>query len=296
MAESRGVAMPEGWEKVTDLMRQLQAVQEIAERGYWLTTEELGQVLGLPESRLAILREQPLAYEFPWRNFRCCVVDEQEGIRLWSITPNKAINVHTPTTAPQKQPAVYARVDNFLPRDKNQQLLEYAIANEGRFVPSRNSADDSEYRRSWVLYDFPEFSGVILHYVQMLIPQVLKSLKMEPFPIAYIECQMTAHNHGNYYKVHNDNGSPDAKERELTYVYYFYREPKQFSGGELLIYDSEVRNNMYVKADTYKTYVPANNTIIFFPSYLMHEVLPVTCPSRQFADSRFTVNGWVRRK
>ncbi|WP_333783600.1 hypothetical protein [Nostoc sp. 'Peltigera malacea cyanobiont' DB3992] len=27
----------------------------------------------------------------------------------------------------------------------------------------------------------------------------------------------------------------------------------------------------------------------------MHEVLPVNCPSQAFGDSRFTINGWVRR-
>lgn len=34
--------------------------------------------------------------------------------------------------------------------------------------------------------------------------------------------------------------------------------------------------------------------IIFFLSRYMHEVLPVKCPSRNFADSRFTINGWIR--
>ncbi|MGB8690572.1 MAG: proline hydroxylase, partial [Microcoleus sp.] len=34
---------------------------------------------------------------------------------------------------------------------------------------------------------------------------------------------------------------------------------------------------------------------VFFLSRYMHEVLPVSCPSKAFADSRFTINGWVRR-
>lgn len=289
--------MLENWEKVEALMRQLRTVQEISELGCWISTEELGQILGLPETLLEVLREQPLAYEFPWRNFRCFVAGEQDGSKFWRIT-HKHASVSIPATTPkaEKQPAVYARVDNFLPKDQHQQLIQYAIANEAKFVPSQNSDHDTDYRRSWVLYEFPEFSGIILNYVQMLIPQVLKSLKMQPFEISYIESQITAHNHGNYYKVHNDNGSPDVEDRELTYVYYFYKEPKQFSGGELLIYDAEIKNNMFGKADTYKTYTPHNNTLIFFPSYFMHEVLPVSCPSQKFADSRFTVNGWVRRK
>ena len=51
----------------------------------------------------------------------------------------------------------------------------------------------------------------------------------------------------------------------------------------------------YVAADSARLIEPRNNSIIFFLSRYMHEVLPVSCPSQSFADSRFTVNGWVRR-
>jgi Rps23 Pro-64 3,4-dihydroxylase Tpa1-like proline 4-hydroxylase len=34
---------------------------------------------------------------------------------------------------------------------------------------------------------------------------------------------------------------------------------------------------------------------VLFPSSLVHEILPVQCSSRKFADSRFTLNGWFRR-
>ena len=128
------------------------------------------------------------------------------------------------------------------------------------------------------------------------MPDVLRKLNIPPFPIADIEVQLTAHNDGNYYKVHNDNGSPDTATRVFTYVYYFYREPKPFSGGELLIYDSKIENNFYVQADSCQTVEPHNNSIVFFLSRYLHEVLPVRCPSKAFADSRFTINGWLRRQ
>jgi hypothetical protein len=47
--------------------------------------------------------------------------------------------------------------------------------------------------------------------------------------------------------------------------------------------------------DAYVDVEPRHNSIIFFPSEYMHEVMPVICPSREFVDSRFTINGWVRR-
>jgi SM-20-related protein len=46
-------------------------------------------------------------------------------------------------------------------------------------------------------------------------------------------------------------------------------------------------------AETYTDVEPHNNSILFFPSYVLHEVLPIRCPSGAFADGRFTLNGWV---
>jgi len=153
-----------------------------------------------------------------------------------------------------------------------------------------------DYRRSMILHSFPEFSQIVVNRIQAILPDVFRKLNLPSFAIAEIEAQLTSHNDGNYYKVHNDNGSPDTATREFTYVYYFHQEPKAFSGGELLIYDSKIENNFYVKADSYKRVEPRNNSIVFFLSRYLHEVLPVNCPSKAFADSRFTINGWVRRQ
>ena len=129
--------------------------------------------------------------------------------------------------------------------------------------------------------------------VSARVPEVMQQLGEDVFDIDRIECQLTAHNENDYYKIHNDNGSDKTATRELTYVYYFNREPKAFSGGELKLYDSRIENNYYVEAESYKIVEPINNSIVFFLARTMHEVLPVACPSRQFADGRFTLNGWV---
>jgi Rps23 Pro-64 3,4-dihydroxylase Tpa1-like proline 4-hydroxylase len=186
--------------------------------------------------------------------------------------------------------------DNCLTQEELKELLYYVLQRESAFVPTSTSTGDTDYRRSMILYSFPEFSKLIVNRIQAILPNVFSKLGISPFPISEIETQLTSHNDGNYYKVHNDNGSPDTASRELTYVYYFYREPKPFSGGELLIYDSKIENNFYVKADSFKTVEPRNNSIVFFSSRYLHEVLPISCPSKAFADSRFTLNGWIRRQ
>jgi SM-20-related protein len=188
----------------------------------------------------------------------------------------------------------YIQLENFFTPDEHRHLLEYVLAHQSDFVSTTTSTGADNYRKSVVLYSFPEFAELIQQRIQSVFPDVIAKLGMPPFSLGQIESQLTGHNDGNFYKIHNDNGSPDTATRELTYVYYFHQEPKAFSGGELVIYDSQIRNNYYVKADTYHTVEPINNSIVFFLSRYMHEVLPIQCPSRNFADSRFTINGWLR--
>ncbi|MEG5036195.1 2OG-Fe(II) oxygenase [Microcoleus sp. AT3-D2] len=189
----------------------------------------------------------------------------------------------------------YAQIDNFLtPAEKNK-LLKYVLAKESEFVSTSTSTNAEDYRRSMVLHSFPEFSELMVNRIKAILPDVLKSLNIPSFPLGEIEAQLTMHNDNNFYKLHNDSGSPDTASRFFTYVYYFYREPKAFSGGELQIYDSKIENNFYVADKTFRTVEPRNNSIVFFLSRYMHEVLRVSCPSKAFADSRFTINGWVRK-
>ena len=189
----------------------------------------------------------------------------------------------------------YAQIDNFLTAAEKNKLIKYVLAKESAFVTTSTSTNADDYRRSMVLHSFPEFSELIINRIKAILPDVLRKLNLSSFSVGDIEAQLTMHNDNNYYKLHNDSGSPDTATRFFTYVYYFNREPKAFSGGELQIYDSKIENNFYVAAETFRTVEPRNNSIVFFLSRYMHEVLPVSCPSKAFADSRFTINGWVRR-
>ncbi|MGD1703328.1 2OG-Fe(II) oxygenase [Dapis sp. BLCC M229] len=200
-----------------------------------------------------------------------------------------------PTSTTDNLESRYLVIENLFTNLETQQLLNYIWQRKSDFVPTTTSTKAENYRRSLVLHSFPKFRELIVKRIKEIFPDVLNKLSIPAFSIAEIESQLTAHNDNNFYKIHNDNGSPDTATRVLTYVYYFYREPKAFTGGDLIIYDSQIQGKHYVKAETFKTIEPTNNSIVFFLSRYMHEVLPVACPSQAFADSRFTINGWIRR-
>ncbi|MEA5510813.1 2OG-Fe(II) oxygenase [Crocosphaera sp. UHCC 0190] len=194
-------------------------------------------------------------------------------------------------------PAKYYQIDNFLSPKENQKLLEIALQYSDNFIGSTTSTQASDYRKSAVLYAtfFPEFYQIIRQKLLGMIGGILKQLNHPSFSISEVEMQLTAHNDGCYYKIHNDSGSPETCTREFTYVYYFYREPKSFSGGELRIYETDLQETSLERHENFQIVEPRNNSIVFFDSRSKHEVMPVSCSSRIFANSRFTINGWLRR-
>ena len=192
--------------------------------------------------------------------------------------------------------------DEFLAPTELQRLTTYTLAHEESFQVSEvispgvvGGVIDPEYRRSRVLMDLGEFEEIFRARIEAALPRVLERLGMPPFPITRFESQITASNHGDYFRHHSDNAEEEIARRQLTYVYFFHREPKAFEGGELRLHDACKQNGTWISSGTYKALVPLQNQIVFFPSGLLHEITPIVCPTQLFADSRFTVNGWLHR-
>jgi Rps23 Pro-64 3,4-dihydroxylase Tpa1-like proline 4-hydroxylase len=202
------------------------------------------------------------------------------------------------------RPAVLAAkcvvLDEFLAPQELDQLMRFTLEHEADFrasevvsLTAEGGVINDEHRRSRVLLDLAQHQDLMLERIRTVLPQVLQKLGMEQIPIAGVEAQITASNDGDFFHFHSDNGSEKVASRYLTFVYFFQREPRQFHGGELRIHDSQLAGDEYVSEGTYQMIAPQQNQIVFFPCELMHEVTEVKCPSRLFADSRFTLNGWL---
>jgi SM-20-related protein len=77
--------------------------------------------------------------------------------------------------------------------------------------------------------------------IREIVPEALDYFRLPPSTGPKLETQLTSHNDGGYYRIHNDNGSPSTATRVLTYVYYFHRQPVAFKGGQLRLYDSRIQ-------------------------------------------------------
>ena len=192
--------------------------------------------------------------------------------------------------------------DEFLTPAELNALRRYVLEEEARFQISEvlspgvtGSAIDYEHRRSRVLMDLAGHERMIVDRLLTCLPRVLQKWGRDPFRISRVETQATASNHGDFFRCHSDNAADEVASREITFVYFFHSEPKQFTGGELRIYDSRRQNENYVPTANYRTIVPEQNQLVLFASGLCHEITPVDCPSGRFADGRFTVNGWIHK-
>jgi Rps23 Pro-64 3,4-dihydroxylase Tpa1-like proline 4-hydroxylase len=184
----------------------------------------------------------------------------------------------------------YLLFDNVLGKQKSQQAYQLALQKRELFLPSRTSPNRNypEWRKSCVLYDrdLEPVIKLMEHEVQARLAQVIESLGIPSFQIDSTEIQLTSHNDGEYYHWHTDNGTDETRERILSFVYYFHSQPRQFSGGELVLYHPFSSEEIE----------PLHDRLILFSSSTKHEVKPVSCISKRFEHGRFTLNGWLRCK
>lgn len=199
-------------------------------------------------------------------------------------------------------PATCVIFEEFLAPSDLEALTRYTLAHEADFQVSevlspgvKGGTVDHEYRRSRVLSEPGTAVQTLVDRVRACLPRVLPKLARPAFAVAGVEAQITASNHGDFFRWHSDNAQAEIASREITFVYFFHREPKRFEGGELRIYDSQRREGVYVPTGNYRAVVPRQNQMVFFHSSLAHEITPVECRSGEFGDSRFTVNGWFHR-
>jgi Rps23 Pro-64 3,4-dihydroxylase Tpa1-like proline 4-hydroxylase len=192
--------------------------------------------------------------------------------------------------------APYLIEDGFLSGAELAELLDWSLANEARFKDARigDGRIDPRARIALTLRDLGPLAELFRERISAAVPGMIAGLRVTPFEISDIELQLAAHNDGAHFAFHADTyvGAPRSErgDRVLSGVYYFHREPKAFSGGDLTLH-----RFLANQGDAGIDIEPAQNRLVAFPSWAAHEVRPVSVPSRAFADSRFAVNCWIYR-
>ena len=195
---------------------------------------------------------------------------------------------------------------DFLDGGQHKALLQLALASEAEFGPATIVAGTKEVVHRGQRTSRKRKGGLgplkdmFSDRVRRAAPLMFTKTGVPKADIWRLELELVAHNDGDHFGRHIDTltgepacaGEAARSARLLSGVYYFYQEPKGFTGGELRVhrFGGDGGPGNFIDVD------PAQNSFVVFPSFASHEVLEVGCPSGIFEHSRFSVNCWIHRR
>lgn len=188
---------------------------------------------------------------------------------------------------------------NFLPEATIQEMISHMCQNRDDFrsaeVGGGKDHGESHYNPDARNNTALSLKGnplkkTIRALIAARLPEIAQQLGLAPFETARTEVKLRAYHNGEYFRVHQDGG----KGRKISYTYFFHPEPIRFSGGELVVFDTDTSNTSFNHAFT--RILPKRNSVFFFPSHYFHAVLPVEMQDDDFMSARFVINGHIWEK
>jgi Rps23 Pro-64 3,4-dihydroxylase Tpa1-like proline 4-hydroxylase len=183
-------------------------------------------------------------------------------------------------------------------------LLGYVADRQDDFQPAHmhnrktgHSFVDLKVRDCLIFKDLGAFKNPIKSFIVAISGQVLEALHLIELNVEPKEFEIIAYGDGGHIADHVDLRTGTERVRVLSCVYYFATTPRQFGGGELRLFGFPKRSVAGAEPPplSFVDVEPDTDTLIVFPSWLRHKVLPVRVPSGAWADRRFTINCWVNR-
>jgi Rps23 Pro-64 3,4-dihydroxylase Tpa1-like proline 4-hydroxylase len=217
------------------------------------------------------------------------------------------------TAAPDWPLPPHVIVPDFLAPEQHAAVLEWVLGGRDRFkdaevrASQRGTGDrvDPAVRIALVSRKFGPLREALEARLLAVLPDVMKAIGAKGPEPRSLELELAAHGNGAHFTAHYDIsigegrqslGANDGEDRVLSAVLYFHREPSGFQGGHLRLYRlGTATPEQQADPANFIDIEPVQNSLVVFPSWVSHEVMPVTCPSGEFADYRFALNCWFCR-
>lgn len=185
---------------------------------------------------------------------------------------------------------------DFLSTSTIKETLDYICEHRDEFLPAKLNKNGKDHYDASVRNNTDlSLKGhpLKINIQQRLrphIPDLTRRLGLQPFVAEKIKVQLRAYHHGQYFRTHHDS----TKGRVINFVFFFHPEPRCFAGGDLVIYDTDIKSSTY--NNSFSRIIPKHNYIVFFPSNYYHAVLPVETKDDDFLSGRFVINGHICMK
>lgn len=140
---------------------------------------------------------------------------------------------------------------------------------------------------------FPAFADLVGARVGPLLREAWAGWGYEPFEQGAVQMNIAGHADGGFFKAHADRGPEGHMSwyRRATFLYYFHKRPRRFTGGDLLLIDTDLATQSH--GPSYTRITPDDGRLLLFPSDFYHQVTPVAMESDDIEDARLAITGWI---
>ena len=180
--------------------------------------------------------------------------------------------------------------------------MHYVAARQAAFRPAivrdRKSGKqrvDKDRRDCLALGDLGTARGPFERFVRAAAPRILAELHLAETAVEPQEFAICAYGDGGHFAGHIDTNEVTDRVRVVSCVYYFGARPRRFAGGELRLYGFPMLSGGDASDAPFVDIAPETDTLVAFPSWLRHQVLPVRLSESSWRDHRFTINCWLHR-
>ncbi|MBO6494048.1 MAG: 2OG-Fe(II) oxygenase [Roseivirga sp.] len=183
---------------------------------------------------------------------------------------------------------------SLLGQDHEKLLLEFVANNIesfkdlGVFMNDSNELMDNNIRQTKGLRGCDDIGRRILLWIKDNYPELCHFFNLPKTEPKFAPTEITIYGNGDFGLAHKD-----SKHNSLSFLYYFFNQPKSFTGGDLYIYDGDLQNDK-----SNHTYTKANiesDMFLIFPSHYYHEITPVQCPDNDLLSGRMAFVGHIRK-
>jgi SM-20-related protein len=218
------------------------------------------------------------------------------------LRDGKAVNTQNPAPValtPHASRCPHAIFRDVLGAEGVARLLDYVTERHDDFTRGmaynrveREERIDPQRRDCLTLGDLGPLAGPFRARMREVATAALPALGIQEADVQPRELALVSYGDGGHFHAHIDTLESREHVRVLSCVYYFSEEPRRFGGGELRLYGFPSRDASEVARVDVE---PDTDTLVAFPSWMRHEVLPVRSDSGAWRERRFTVNCWLHR-
>ncbi|HEC73685.1 MAG TPA: 2OG-Fe(II) oxygenase [Methylophaga aminisulfidivorans] len=195
-------------------------------------------------------------------------------------------------------PVPFVLKHDYLTQAELSTLREYIQAeawdNHGRSELG-NGEYDEQIRQS---YDLPLPQWLrqkMLNDISTSLPELSHLLQSPHVEFGRIDLFLRAYGNGQFFSIHTDKLLNVCRHLSMTYFFYF--EPQQFTGGDLLIFDTHLSQGEKREfSENFTRLRATQNTLAIFPSASYHAVSTVNTRTENRAAYRYAINAHVWEK